>query len=512
MPFLYGMQAIGIARLLRRIELPPTIRRLATRLLPQQLARAPIFLIPDLANGLAALEAGEVAAALRHLRPLALEGVVEAEYRMGIMCLHGIGLVQDFGDAVFWLTRAADQGHVEAQSELGMAYITGSAAPAADCTLMRWHQISAKVHEPVAKANLIILHPNGLGLEPDVAKGLGLLKSAAAQEVVSAQLRLGIVYADATYGVQNIDAALAWFRAAAECGNVDAQFKLGAIYARGQDTKQDFTSALDWFRKAADQGHIVAMFNLGLMHASGYGCERDISEAIRWYRKAAEAGDTNAQFNLGLIHANGLAGQHDYAAAIIYFIKAAERGNVSAQFNLGLLHANGIGCPRNIAEGTTWYRKAAAAGNEAAQVNLGLLYLDPKNPTQDAGEAAIWFQRAAQTGNVLAQFNLGMLYAAGDGVRRDDAEAARLLALAAGRGSVAASVEFARLVVEGRTSPDERILAYGSLFSIIETLSDDRQRNDADGILTALTVNMSEDEIQQAKDIAFNIIPENSDV
>lgn len=503
----YALQTMGIARRLWRTRLPLAARRVAKRLLPSKLANAPMFLTPDLTSGLAALEAGNAPTALRHLRPLAAQGVAEAEYRMGILCLHGIGLVQDHGDAVFWLTRAAGHGHGEAQSELGMAYITGSAAPAADGTLMRWKRIATQTHSEVAEANLMLLHPNGMGLERDVAKGLALLEAAAARAVVSAQLRLGSVFADSAYGVQDLAAALTWYQAAAALGNVDAQFNIGALYVRGQAAEQDLTAALRWFRKAADQGHVVAMFNMGLMHANAYGCERDMHEAIRWYRRAADAGDTNAQFNLGLIHANGLAGQHDYAAAITCFIKAAERSNVSAQFNLGLLYANGIGCPRNIAEGTIWYRKAAAAGSDAAQVNLGLLYLDSTNPARDAGEAAMWFQRAAETGNILARFNLGALYAAGKGVRRDDAKAARLFALAAEQGSVGACIEFARLVVEGRVTPAERIRAYGWVFHTLETLDVGRQRDDAHAILIALADGMSDTDIDRAKALATGALP-----
>lgn len=502
------MPKLGLARWLRRIKLPLAAKKLATLLFPSKLATVPMFETPDLAAALAALEVGETRTAHLHLRPLALQGVAEAEYRMGILCLHGVGVVQDFGDAVFWLTRAADRRHGEAQSELGMAYVTGSATPAPDSSLVRWQRIAAQAHGPVAKANLMLLHPNGLGLECNVAKGLVLLEAAAAQGVASAQLRLGSIYDDAAYGLQDHGAALAWYQAAAMQGNVEAQFKLGALYARMQDAKQDFSAAIGWFHKAAEQGHVVAMFNLGLMYAQAYGCERDIAAAIHWYQKAADAGDPNAQFNLGLIYANGLAGQHDYAAAIDCFVKAAERGNVSAQFNLGLLYANGIGCPRNIAEATIWYRKAAGAGSGVAQVNLGLLHLDPSNPAYDAEEARVWFLRAAEHGNVLALVNLAALYSAGNGVRRDDAEAARLFALAAEQGNLTACIEFARMILDGRTAPTDRIRAYCWLKRTIEGLRDDRQREYAQSIMVELAANMSEADIEQGKALAAHSFSE----
>lgn len=92
---------LGVLRRLRRIRLPLAARNLLQRLLPHELAKEPAFLVPDLTVGLSALEAGQTSLALRHLRPLAEQGVAEAEYRLGILCLYGLGLVQDAGDAVF---------------------------------------------------------------------------------------------------------------------------------------------------------------------------------------------------------------------------------------------------------------------------------------------------------------------------------------------------------------------------------------------------------------------------
>ena len=49
-------------------------------------------------------------------------GHAEAHYRIGQLYARGEGVVQSIPDAVVWHKRAADNGHVEAQYELGTIY------------------------------------------------------------------------------------------------------------------------------------------------------------------------------------------------------------------------------------------------------------------------------------------------------------------------------------------------------------------------------------------------------
>ena len=61
-----------------------------------------------------------------------------------------------------------------------------------------------------------------------------------------------------------------------------------------------------WYRRAADAGHSGAMYNLGvLLEERG-----ELGEAETWYRRAADAGDSGAMFNLGvLLHQRGELGE-----------------------------------------------------------------------------------------------------------------------------------------------------------------------------------------------------------
>lgn len=58
-------------------------------------------------------------------RAAADQGVAEAQFRLGLAYIGGIGVPQDYRQATDWLRKAADQGVADAQYQLGLAYING---------------------------------------------------------------------------------------------------------------------------------------------------------------------------------------------------------------------------------------------------------------------------------------------------------------------------------------------------------------------------------------------------
>src|ERR1700738_1019849 len=77
-------------------------------------------------DAIAANDRGDYATAMRLLRPLADQGVSDAQYNLGFMYEWGLGVSQDSAEAVIWLLKAAEQGHAKAQYDLGLMYNSGS--------------------------------------------------------------------------------------------------------------------------------------------------------------------------------------------------------------------------------------------------------------------------------------------------------------------------------------------------------------------------------------------------
>ena len=60
---------------------------------------------------------------------LANQGNAEAQTNLGVMYVSGSEVSQDYAKAFEWYTKAANQGYAVAQSNLGVMYINGQGVP-----------------------------------------------------------------------------------------------------------------------------------------------------------------------------------------------------------------------------------------------------------------------------------------------------------------------------------------------------------------------------------------------
>ena len=164
-------------------------------------------------------------------------------------------------EAISFFIEAVNQGHADAQYELGMCYFTGD------------------------------------GHKKDLKKAVTWLRKAADQGDATAQCNLGTLYNE-----QNKkEEAFKWLQKAADQGHATAQCNLGKLYAEQNNEEEAFA----WIQKAADQGLADAQYNLALFYDQGNGCEKDLNKSFAWFQKAANQGHAKAQFNLALCYSAG---------------------------------------------------------------------------------------------------------------------------------------------------------------------------------------------------------------
>jgi len=104
------------------------------------------------ARGLADLEA------LRQAMPDAEECFQRGER------LYGAGT---HAEAVIWYRRAAEQGHVAAQVNLGFMYADGEGVPQDDVEAVRWYRLAADQGFAAAQFNLGVKYATGRGVPQD---------------------------------------------------------------------------------------------------------------------------------------------------------------------------------------------------------------------------------------------------------------------------------------------------------------------------------------------------------
>jgi TPR repeat protein len=80
-------------------------------------------------DGSAAADRGDYATALRLWHPLADQGHADAQSNLGVMYDNGHGVPQNYAEAMKWYRLAANQGSANAQFNLGVMYANGHGVP-----------------------------------------------------------------------------------------------------------------------------------------------------------------------------------------------------------------------------------------------------------------------------------------------------------------------------------------------------------------------------------------------
>jgi len=136
---------------------------------------------------LAAREKGAVAFQIHQSK--ANQGVADAQFNLGLLYERGVGTPQDTKQAVYWYTKAAEQGHVQAQYKLGKLY-----------------RFSGDDEFPQDYKQSVYWHTK-----------------AAEQGHILAQYKLGHMYEYGDEGPQDYKQAFFWYTKAAEQGHVFAE-------------------------------------------------------------------------------------------------------------------------------------------------------------------------------------------------------------------------------------------------------------------------------------------------
>ena len=334
----------------------------------------------------------------------------ETAYKMGLSYKNGTdGKTKDLAEAARYFTIAAEQGHKDAQFNLGVCYDFGQGVAQNYTEAVKWYRLAADQRHAKAQYNLGVCYAFGRGVAQNRAEAVKWYRLAADQRLATAQYNLGVYYENGQGVAQNYAEAVKWYRLAADQGHAQAQYNLGVCYAFGRGVAQNYAEAVKWYRLAADQRHAKAQYNLGVCYAFGLGVTQNYAEAVKWYRLAAKQGHADAQYNLGVCYYKGLGVAQNYAEAVKWYRLAADQGDAQAQYNLGVCYENGQGVTQNYAEAVKWYRLAADQGHAKAQYNLGVCYAKGQGVAQNRAEAVKWFRLAAKQGHEKAKNNLKIL-------------------------------------------------------------------------------------------------------
>jgi len=92
----------------------------------------------DFQEGRASYNSGNYREAVKWFRKAAEQGHAEAQNNLGVCYYRGEGVPQDDKEAVYWWRKAAEQGFAAAQNHLGWIYYIGEGVPKHDQTAYMW--------------------------------------------------------------------------------------------------------------------------------------------------------------------------------------------------------------------------------------------------------------------------------------------------------------------------------------------------------------------------------------
>jgi uncharacterized protein len=118
-------------------------------------------------DALAATQRGDFETALSLWKPLADQGLADAQFNLGVMYNRGQGVPQDFAEAAKWYRKAADQGVAAAQFMLGVMYRDGQGVPQNFIEAAKWYRKVAEQGDMDAQNYLGKLYAKGQGVPQD---------------------------------------------------------------------------------------------------------------------------------------------------------------------------------------------------------------------------------------------------------------------------------------------------------------------------------------------------------
>ena len=164
--------------------------RLALTLGVLALLSLPVISFAGSGEALKAYQSGEYQKALEVWMLLAYEGDAEAQYQLGMMFLHGTGVVVSNQEALYWLSRAAEQGEPRAQYLLGAIYLSGKGLTSNREHGLEWWRAAAHNGNAAAQYGVGTAYLYGAGVSKNSADARKWLTAAQKSGSLEAGLLL----------------------------------------------------------------------------------------------------------------------------------------------------------------------------------------------------------------------------------------------------------------------------------------------------------------------------------
>lgn len=372
--------------------------------------------------------------------------------------LNGAGVEPNEEKAFEWVMKAANQGYVKAELEIGIYYETGIGVQENVIEAMNWFSKAASKHNTHAIRMLAWL---SFEQDKNLEKKVELLQKAVDLGDYRAAFVLGKTYEKESSEEGHFEKACHWYKISADQFDYfESHLKLANFISDCKCEDGDLNQAIIRYRKAIesykkthDYGYLgeaydklYELYYLGYKDAittdeiieylkdkGDYNVDSTLNSLKPFYEKGydigeqynrafellikAENGDKRAQIEYGYRYiANKMIQDSTKDKAKGWYLKDAENGNLDAQYLISQIYD----CESSRKEYLYWLTRAASHGHSRAQYDMSLRYQDNNR------SLSIEYLKKASESYIYAQIDLGYKYAHGDSIIKDYKEAYRL--------------------------------------------------------------------------------------
>ena len=209
----------------------------------------PIVYAEAFVAGLNAIDRQHYSTAFRAFKPLAEQGIAEAQNNIGFLYEKGFGVKRNYATAISWYTRSANQSLPEAQHNLGM------------------------------------LNYQGYGVEQNMTIAKRWFTKASDQNLGPSHYMLGLIYYEGNDTQKNPIRARVHFQKAAVLGDINGQFMFAYLLASGEGKKEEKNTFADFgsiFNSDSNIELKTALLWASVASLNGYTEAENLAEFIKF--------------------------------------------------------------------------------------------------------------------------------------------------------------------------------------------------------------------------------------
>ncbi len=128
------------------------------------------------------------------VREPAAAGDAQAQFALGNHYFNGVGVPQDYGQALLWFTKSANQGFAPAQNQLGYMYQHKFGVPRDYKRAVAYYRSAAKQGYALGQYNMGGMFEDGVGVKRDYKQAFDWYRKAADQNLPQAEKQVGYFY------------------------------------------------------------------------------------------------------------------------------------------------------------------------------------------------------------------------------------------------------------------------------------------------------------------------------